>query len=545
MPARTSGLARPANRGSARPSSQRLQQQSSYGGRAGGRSGGARRGSASTNNARSAQASTSRRAPPQVDEGEEDETGEASEDAMDEGGDAGGEVEVEEEDDDDAQDEDEDLRVKKRVRLPVSEGVKKLVNELGKQEIERKSNDLVRLALFSEQRRLPIRRDEISKKVLGKNAARAFPYIFNQAQKILRSTFCYEMVELRARGAENEQLATQAAATAASSSNRRDKTPERDERAKKAAVSKSWVLRSILPAPVISSMAAQDAELAAAMADDGLNDDDEDENPAGPSSRTAASSRAPRGGGTLLDWNKADGQLGSMGLTFLILSLILLNGRSLPDDQFRALLHRLGLQNTKQLPETLRPDSAMPLAADGTQATQRNASRNSDAAGGAATDTVARPSSLQSFLNQLLKHQYLEKVSTGMTNARGTTQQQTQRARGARKSADGQGDDRMEWRWGPRAEVEIGEVAVADFVSAVYVDAAPGQAVAEEEVGDGIEASQAPISSRRAGRASTGRSGRSQTTGTAAATQAQTQRDKQTQALRREIERAAGSQLII
>lgn len=312
-----------------------------------------------------------------------------------------------------------------------------------------------------------------------------------------------------------------------------------------AAVSKSWVLRSILPAPVISSMAAQDAELAAAMADDGLNDDDEDENRAGPSSRTAASSRAPRGGGTLLDWNKADGQLGSMGLTFLLLSLILLNGRSLPDDQFRALLHRLGLQNTKQLPETLRPDSTMPLAADGTQATQRNAPRNSDATGGAATDTVARPSSLQSFLNQLLKHQYLEKVSTGMTNARGTTQQQTQRGRGARKSADGQGDDRMEWRWGPRAEVEIGEVAVADFVSAVYVDAAPGQAVAEEEEEDAIEASQAPISGRRAGRASTVRSGRSQTTGTAAATQAQTQRDKQTQALRREIERAAGSQLII
>jgi hypothetical protein len=32
------------------------------------------------------------------------------------------------------------------------------------QEIERKINDLVRLALFSEYRRVPIRRDDISKK---------------------------------------------------------------------------------------------------------------------------------------------------------------------------------------------------------------------------------------------------------------------------------------------------------------------------------------------------------------------------------------------
>lgn len=37
--------------------------------------------------------------------------------------------------------------------------------------------------------------------------------------------------------------------------------------------------------------------------------------------------------GALLDWQKADGQLGSLGLTFLILSLILLNGRSLSDGQ--------------------------------------------------------------------------------------------------------------------------------------------------------------------------------------------------------------------
>ena len=32
------------------------------------------------------------------------------------------------------------------------------------QDLERKANDLVRLALFNEQKRVPLRRDEISKK---------------------------------------------------------------------------------------------------------------------------------------------------------------------------------------------------------------------------------------------------------------------------------------------------------------------------------------------------------------------------------------------
>lgn len=279
-------------------------------------------------------------------------------------------------------------------------------------------------------------------------------------------------------------------------------------------------------------MAEHDEDLAEAMADAGRNEDDDDE-PS--SSRAAGSSRAPQGSGSMLDWNKADGQLGSMGLTFLILSLILLNGRSLPDDQFRALLHRLGLQKTKQLPETLRPDSAMPLE----QSTQRRG-RNSDAAT-AATDTTARPSSLQKFLDQLLKQQYLEVTSSVVT--RGTTQQNTQRR--GRRSAEGAngGDERMEWRWGPRAEVEIGEVAVADFVSAVYVDAAGDQtqAAGDGDESNAAEPSQAPRRGRHGTTAGgTSRSGRSQTS---RATQL-SQREKQTQALRREIERAAGSQLI-
>lgn len=46
--------------------------------------------------------------------------------------------------------------------------------------------------------------------VLDKSSARAFPHIFNRAQAILRSTFCYELAPIRAKGVENEQLAAQA-----------------------------------------------------------------------------------------------------------------------------------------------------------------------------------------------------------------------------------------------------------------------------------------------------------------------------------------------
>lgn len=44
-----------------------------------------------------------------------------------------------------------------------------------------------------------------------KDSSKAFPVIFNRAQKVLQYTFGYEMIELRMRGMDNEQL-TQAAA---------------------------------------------------------------------------------------------------------------------------------------------------------------------------------------------------------------------------------------------------------------------------------------------------------------------------------------------
>lgn len=58
---------------------------------------------------------------------------------------------------------------------------------------------MVRLALASEYSRLPIRRTDISAKVLGEQGTRQFKIVFEQAQKELRSRFGMEMSELPAR----------------------------------------------------------------------------------------------------------------------------------------------------------------------------------------------------------------------------------------------------------------------------------------------------------------------------------------------------------
>lgn len=58
---------------------------------------------------------------------------------------------------------------------------------------------MVRLALSSEFARLPIRRTDISAKVLGEQGSRQFKAIFDETQRVLRSRFGMQLVELPAR----------------------------------------------------------------------------------------------------------------------------------------------------------------------------------------------------------------------------------------------------------------------------------------------------------------------------------------------------------
>lgn len=58
---------------------------------------------------------------------------------------------------------------------------------------------LIRLALSSEYSRQPIRRADISTKVLGEQGSRPFKTVFEHAQKALRYRFGMELVELPQR----------------------------------------------------------------------------------------------------------------------------------------------------------------------------------------------------------------------------------------------------------------------------------------------------------------------------------------------------------
>jgi melanoma-associated antigen len=73
------------------------------------------------------------------------------------------------------------------------------------QDLKKRAINLVRLALFHEQRRQTLRRDEISKKVMGSQRGVAFKAVFEEAQSILRRTFGMELVELPTRAATQQE----------------------------------------------------------------------------------------------------------------------------------------------------------------------------------------------------------------------------------------------------------------------------------------------------------------------------------------------------
>ncbi|WFD30763.1 hypothetical protein MSPP1_001787 [Malassezia sp. CBS 17886] len=268
------------------------------------------------------------------------------------------------------------------------------------------ANELVRMAVLNEYRRQPVRRDEVTRTVTGKEASRVFPVVFAAAQDRLRATFAMELVELRARGAENPLLVQQALALDARIGEKRAHTPE-DAAAPSNSSARAFVLRSTLPADVTAAMATPDS-----------------------------------GHRALLDWRYPDGQLGTIGLLFLVLSIVLCSGRRIPDARLRAHLAQLSLSLDRVLPLGLQP-----LGSGSPDETLLISSSQHAASAGAELLT------LDSFLSLLQRQGYLEKThATSSADADRTN---------ARSAA-------FEWRWGARAEAEIGENAVAAFIEQVY-----------------------------------------------------------------------------
>lgn len=110
--------------------------------------------------------------------------------------------------------------------------------------------------------------------------------------------------------------------------------------------------------------------------------------------------------------------------------------------RLRASLAQLSLSVDRALPAALRPQPSA-AAGDEAPATQMR-------------QTQGEQHGLEAFLYHLQRQGYLEKV----------------RVASATTSADAPGAPSFEWRWGARAEIEIGERAVAEFIGEIYSDGA-------------------------------------------------------------------------
>ncbi|KAH9014476.1 MAGE-domain-containing protein [Lactarius hengduanensis] len=306
--------------------------------------------------------------------------------------------------------------------IPLDDDDEPGANETGT-DLKKRATDLVRLALFQEQRRMPLRRDEISKKVMGSQRS-AFKAVFYEAQSILRNTFGMELVELPTRAATHDATAGQDRGQDKAGTQNGENAGERQKVTglKKKAVSqgsKTYILRSTLDPALIERAALTNKrifEVEAADAPDDVAD-------AEPGTRTY---------GSLIAWNSAD-QLAALGILYVILALVLVSGKVISDMDLRLLLRRL----------RLRPPTQIALPAH----------------------TPHRTLTFDAYLTQLQRQGYLDRTRIG---AGGAAQKRRRGGVGATQAGGGGGEENdavWEWRWGPRAAAEIGEAAVARFVA--------------------------------------------------------------------------------
>ncbi|KAJ9116900.1 hypothetical protein QFC22_004557 [Naganishia vaughanmartiniae] len=266
----------------------------------------------------------------------------------------------------------------------------------GSAAFKKKVHDLVKLALYQEYRKQPLRKDDINKKVMERANAKVFNAVFDEAQAILRLKFGMELVGLRQRVEE----------AAANGANGEDAIGAATQKKKGTAGAKAYILRSVLPASLISLMSKPKP-----LAQDG--------------STAHIDLAAPTGGegdgkvdcGALIDWQKGDGGptggIAMVGLLWVVLGTILVHDRTLQEEKLKTIFsERLDIQERTVLPLLSR-------------------------------DQVRRQITFDEFLKNLVKQNYLEKVKIPGVN---------------------QGEELAELRWGARADAEFGEQEVAEFM---------------------------------------------------------------------------------
>ncbi|SCZ89938.1 BZ3500_MvSof-1268-A1-R1_Chr9g10647 [Microbotryum saponariae] len=304
--------------------------------------------------------------------------------------------------------------------------------------------------------------------VLPDGQGRYFNELIPKVQKNLRKVLGMELVALR---------------------------PKENSTAKNPA--KVYALRSTLPIQLIRASAARPLASISSSVDDDLAEssalarelinyaeDDDD----GDLSGLHTKQRAEAKGGYIRDVKREEGA--AYGILGVILALILVNGKVLGDGQ--SLLRRKPelsprsdpvdsrLQTTDQLITYLRrlslyPSTIIPLSPCSSHPGHLN---------------------LDHFIQLMCKQGYLERSASGAAPAAAAAAaartghvpatQRTVRGKGA-DLIEG-GDAAIEYRWGARAEVEIGEVGVAQFIQTIFEAGGPKKSLGgdddEEEEGE-------------------------------------------------------------
>lgn len=227
--------------------------------------------------------------------------------------------------------------------------------------------------------------------------------------------------------------------------------------------SKTYIVRTILD-PILVEHAAQTEEeiLEEEAADQALLFPSQNQSDDEGDASDDDGERPSKFYGSLISWSKAD-QLGSVGLLYIILALVLASGRVVSDSQcafcfpFILLLSRLYLADLRRHLKTLHIPSNPNL----------HPIQHTDAA-------TTRSLNLDAYLGNLLRQGYLDRQEVG-GDAAGKKKKGGGVKRLRTQAEDMDEGRTYEWRWGPRALVEAGEVFIATFVAEFMVDSIDGE----------------------------------------------------------------------
>ncbi|KAJ9113844.1 hypothetical protein QFC19_000037 [Naganishia cerealis] len=330
------------------------------------------------------------------------------------------------------EDDDEPIPQTQRGQATQTQGAASQVltaDSIGSAAFKKKVHDLVKLALYQEYRKQPLRKEDINKKVMERANAKVFNALFDEAQTILRTKFGMELTGLRPRveeAGENGAANGEGGASAATQGGTKKKGSG-------TSAAKAYILRSVLPMSLVSLL-----------------------NEPRPISHDGHSAHidlaAPTGGegdgkidcGALIDWQKGDGGptggIAMVGLLWVVLGTILVHDRTLSEDRLKSMFQdKLDISDNTLLPLLSR-------------------------------DAVKRQVTFDEFLKNLVKQNYLEKVGDDALAHPGLM---LIPSRQVKIPAVNQGEEQSEFKWGSRADAEFGEQEVAEFMADIMTSQAP------------------------------------------------------------------------